>query len=76
MYKIGSQKSSHIFFCNDVLEMTQNRPQPEVGPELLFSVLTNTTITSKIPTPSKSATSYTTLSKCIKQQSIYFKEQP
>ncbi len=29
-------------FCNDVLEMAQNRLQPEVGPKILFSVLANT----------------------------------
>ncbi len=55
--------------------MAQNRPQPEVGPEILFSVPANTIITSQTQTPSKSAPSDNISSECIKQQSIYFKEQ-
>ncbi len=53
---LGNLVESYTF-CNDVLEIAQNRPQPEVDPKILFSVPANTIITSKIQTCSKSAPS-------------------
>ncbi len=71
-----SERVESYSFCNDVLEVAQNRPQPEIGTEILFSVLNNTIIANKTQTPSISAPSDIILSECIQQQSIYFEEQP
>ncbi len=56
--------------------MGQNCLQPEVGPEILFSVRANTVIASEKQIPLKSAPSDTTSSECVKHQTTYLKEQP
>ncbi len=38
MKKIWFHTELSYFFCNDVLEMAQNRLKQEVGPEILFSI--------------------------------------
>ncbi len=57
--KFDCIKEQSYSFCDDVLKMAQNHPQPKVGLEILFSVPTNTKIASKTKTSSKSAPSDT-----------------